>query len=58
MSSKILKLPESAQLLLDFARYCEIKRDCPHQSLGEIGNPFATMRDQRERSAGSKIARG
>jgi len=32
-------IPGSMRLLVDFARYCEIKRDCPHLCIDENGAP-------------------
>ena len=46
MSSEFLEhLPKGAQLLIDFARYCEIKRYCPHLSVNEQGVPKCLHRD-------------
>lgn len=41
MSSEMSKTKNlsSLQLLADFAKYCEIKRGCPHLSLDEEGTP-------------------
>lgn len=38
-SETVEHLPKSARLLVDFAQYCEIKRDCPHLSVNEQGAP-------------------
>lgn len=46
MSSNTLeRLPRSAQLLVDFTQYCEIRRDCPHLSMDEQGAPKCHHRD-------------
>ncbi len=46
MSSETLNhLPKSAQLLVDFAQYCEIRRDCPHLSMDEQGVSKCLYRD-------------
>lgn len=46
MSSETLEhLPKSARLLVDFAQYCEIKRDCLYLSFDERGVPKCRRRD-------------
>lgn len=46
MSSETLEhLPRSAQLLVDFAQYCEIKRDCPHLSIDGRDTPKCRHQD-------------
>ena len=38
-------LPKSARLLVDFAQYCEIKRDCSHLSVDAQGTPKCLHQD-------------
>lgn len=44
-SETLERLPRSARLLVDFTRYCEIKRDCPHLFSDEQGAPKCRHRD-------------